>query len=126
MKKAIAFTFSLSLVLMLAVPVFAQDASNVTLPDDLALWGLPLSLIMALFVDVLKKLNVIKPDTPIKKSVGLLVVFVGGVFGVLYAVVTKQTELVSLVTQFCTGLFIGLGAVGMKSASKNFGERKNV
>lgn len=107
--------------------IYAQeDADGVTLPDDFPIFGIPLSLIMALFVEVLKKLEVIKPNTPIKKSLGLIIVGVGGLFGVLYSVVTKQTELAQLTTQFAAGLFIGLGSIGLHSGWKNFGERKQI
>lgn len=130
----------LCVVLLTSVSVFAQgdapsfgslnliqqETQSVTLPDDFAVWGIPLSMVMALLVQVLKALGAIKPDTPIKKSLGYTIALVGALLGAGWALVSGTTEPAQLLILAFSGAFVGLGAVGLHSAHKNFSERKQV
>lgn len=107
-----------------------QEALNVTVPEDVIVWGgLSLAVIFrVVIVPALLALGILKDDN--KKTVGGWLLAVGVLVAGVYSVFTaKISDPFALLTTLAAGGFAGIGAVGLHSTQKNLKEwlkaRKN-
>lgn len=103
--------------------VIPQEAANVTVPEDLTIWGgLSLAVIFrVVVVPALLALGVLKDDN--KKTVGGWLIAVGVIVAGVYSIATaKISDPLVLFTNIAAGGFSGIAAVGMHSTQKNFKE----
>lgn len=120
---------TLQFVTLLAMFV-PQGALDVTVPEDVTVWGgLSLAVIFrVVVVPALLALGILKEDN--KKTVGGWLVAIGVLVAGAYGVFTaKVDDPYTLLTILAAGGFAGIGAVGMHSTHKNLREwfraRKN-
>jgi hypothetical protein len=100
-----------------------QEALDVTVPEDVVIWGgLSLAVIFrVVVVPALLALGVLKDSN--KKTVGGWLIAVGVVVAGLYSFTTGGvTDPLVILTNLAAGGFAGIGAVGMHSTQKNFKE----
>lgn len=99
-----------------------QEGPKFEAPDDLTIWnGLSLTLAFNVIITVLRALRIV-PDGPLKKSIGFILTTIGMIIGGVYAYSTGVDSLVPFFSSIVSGGAAGIGAVGLHSSVKNFGQ----
>jgi len=135
-KPLIALAVSLMVFMPMALPAHVQYNPTSTLqtepgqpvdvPTEYPVWGgMSLTVVLNFVVLGLRAIGVIKEGTPLKKSIGVLLVIIGASIGAAYGAQSGvSADLIAYLKMIFGGAFAGASAVGIHSALKNFGERK--
>lgn len=105
---------------MILLVMFQGNAADVTVPDDILIWGgLSLAVVFrVVIVPALLALGVLKDSN--KKVVGGYLIGLGVLVAGVYSVFTaKIDDPMELLKNLAAGGFAGIGAVGLHSTQKN-------